>query len=153
MSRDPYRKKGCFLPLAKLAIGMVGQQKRKGLSETLIVHCLNGSAFVQAEKVNWMKGINLCSVAVITSMRGRLTTKLHWLCNELIGCNVLQPINKKSYNNYLSYLKPCAVESERSLRAVAHELPKLKLESEDYVGQALGVAVSTDAAWQKIWVY
>ena len=34
------------------------------------------------------------------------------------------------------------------LRAVVHELRKLKLESEEDGGQVFDVAVSVDAAWQ-----
>ena len=50
----------------------------------------------------------------------------------------------------MSYLKTCAVEScERSLKAAAHDLRKLKLESEEDVSQVLDVAVSVDAAWPK----
>ena len=104
------------------------QQKRQGLSEILIVHCLNcrnnvhrfeTSENVQTEKGNKMKDINLRSVAATTSMGGGLT-KLRRLCNDL---NLPQPVNEKPYNNYLSYLKTCAVKNcERSLGAAAHEL-------------------------------
>ena len=44
----------------------------------------------------------------------------------------------------------CAFKNcERSLRAAAHELRKLKLEGEKDVGQVLDVAVSVNAVWLK----
>ena len=44
----------------------------------------------------------------------------------------------------------CPVKNcERSLRSAAHELRKLKLESEEDVGQILDFAVSVNAGWQK----
>ena len=79
--------------------------------------------------VRKMKDINLCSVAATTSMGGGLRR----LCNDL---NLPLPLNEKPYNNYLSYLKTCAVKnSERSIRAAAHELRTLKLEGEEDVSQ------------------
>ena len=139
-----------FLPSSLLR---KDKKKKQGLSETLIVHCLkcrnNVHSFgtsenVQTEKGNKMKDINLRSVAATTLMG---LTKLRRLCNDL---NLSQPVNEKPYNNYLSYLKTCAVTNcGRSIGAAAHELRKLKLEGKEDVGQVLDVAVSVHAAWQK----
>ena len=142
--------------LAKLKLRQ-DNEKRQGLNETLIVHCLicknnvytfETSENVQTEKGNKMKDINLCSAAATTSMGGALQsfidcimtlTYQSWLTKSLIW-------------NYLSYLKARAVENcERSLRAAANELRKLKLECEEDVSQALDVVVSGDTAWQKIY--
>ena len=73
------------------------------------------------------------------------------MCNDL---NTPQPVYEKPCNNYLSYLKTCAVENcGHSLRVAAHELRKLKLEGDEDVNQALDVPVSVDVAWQKRFIF
>ena len=105
-----------FLSSSKVRAKAKKNKKRQGLRETLIMHCLicksnvhtfETSENVQSEKGNRMKDINLRSAAATLSMGGGLT-KLCRLCNDL---NLPQPINEKPSNNYISYLKTCAVEN------------------------------------------
>lgn len=119
-----------FLPSSNIR-AKARQQKRQGLSVTshyLIsqnnVHTFETGKNVHTEKGNKMKDINLRSLAATTSMGGGLT-KLRRQSKDL---NLPQKLNEKPYNNFLSYFKTSAVKnSERSIRAAAHELQKLEI--------------------------